>query len=189
MSVAFDLNSLRLRLTPHLSPSNASDAAVAIIINTSQAASVLLIKRVEREGDPWSGQIAFPGGHKSQTDLTLLETAIRETKEEVGIELEPRHLVGLLPSLPARTRRVEVTPFVFHLTCEPRLNANFEVAETFWVSLADLMQLDPRNSEVKMNGRQLAVESYLYHGQVIWGLTFRVLNLLLNKGQNLTSDR
>ena len=183
MSVAFDLNSLRLRLTPHLSPSNSSDAAVAIIINTSQAASILLIKRVEREGDPWSGQTAFPGGHKSQTDPTLLETAIRETKEEVGIELEPRHLLGHLPSLPARTRRVKVTPFVFHLTSQPRLNANFEVAETFWASLAELMKIQPRKSEVEMNGKRLAVDSYLYHGHMIWGLTFRILNLLLNNRQ------
>ena len=188
MSVAFDLNSLRLRLTPHLSPSNSSDAAIAIIIDTSQA-SILLIKRVEREGDPWSGQIAFPGGHKSQSDPTLLETAIRETKEEVGIELEPRHLLGLLPSLPARTRRVEVTPFVFHLTSQPGLNANFEVAEAFWASLADLMKIHPRKSGVEMNGRRLTVDSYLYHGHIIWGLTFRTLNLLLNRRQNPNSDR
>ena len=189
MSVVFDLNSLKLRLTPQLPSSNSSDAAIAIIINAEPTASVLLIKRVEREGDPWSGQIAFPGGHRSQVDPTLLETAIRETSEEVGIELEPHHLLGILPSLPTHTRRVEVTPFVFHLTSEARLNPNYEVAETFWAPLTNLMQIELRKSEVETDGKRLNVESYVYRGHIIWGLTFRILNLLLNRGQNPNSDR
>jgi 8-oxo-dGTP pyrophosphatase MutT (NUDIX family) len=184
VSVVFDLNSLKLRLTPQLPTSNSSEAAIAIIINAEPTASVLLIKRVEREGDPWSGQIAFPGGHKSQVDHTLLETVIRETSEEVGIELQPSHLLGILPSLPTHTRRVEVTPFVFHLTSKARLNPNYEVAETFWAPLTNLMQIEPMKSEVKTNGKQLSVESYVYRGHIIWGLTFRILNLLLNKGKD-----
>ena len=180
----FDLNSLKLRLKPQVPTSNSSDAAIAIIINAEPTASVLLIKRVEREDDPWSGQIAFPGGHKSQVDPTLLETAIRETSEEVGIKLEPHNLLGILPSLPTHTRRVEVTPFVFHLTSEARLNPNYEVAETFWAPLTKLMQIEPTKSEVETNGKQLSVESYVYRGHIIWGLTFRILNLLLNKEED-----
>ena len=180
----FDLDSLKLRLTPQLPTTKSPDAAIAIIINAKPSASVLLIKRVEREDDPWSGQIAFPGGHKSQIDLTLLETAIRETSEEVGIKLEPHHLLGILPSLPTHTRRVEVMPFVFHLTNEARLNPNHEVAETFWAPLANLMQIEPRKSEVETNGKQLSVDSYVYRGHIIWGLTFRILNLLLKEGKD-----
>jgi 8-oxo-dGTP pyrophosphatase MutT (NUDIX family) len=181
VSLVFDLNSLKPRLTQQLPPSNSSDAAIAIIIHAEPTASVLLIKRVEREGDPWSGQIAFPGGHKSQADLTLLETAMRETSEEVGIKLELHHLLGILPSLPTHTRRVQVTPFVFQLKSEARLSPNYEVAETFWAPMANLMQIEPSKSEVETNGKQLSVESYVYRGHIIWGLTFRILNLLLNK--------
>ena len=189
MSVAFDLNSLKLRLTQQIPPPNASAAAIAIIIDSRQIASVLLIRRVERQSDPWSGQIAFPGGHKSQVDRTLLETAIRETKEEVGIKLETRRLLGILPSLPTHTRRVQVTPFVFNLANETRLKPNCEVAETFWACLTDLMQIEPMSSEVKTDGKRLRVESYVYRGHIIWGLTFRILNLLLNKEQTSNSDR
>lgn len=180
MSVAFDLSSLRLRLIS-VSPPSSSDAAVAIIINLKFAASVLLIKRVEREGDPWSGQIAFPGGHRSNADLTLLDTAVREGREEVGIDLRQHQFLGMLPTMPTQTRRMEVTPFVFNLTREVQLNPNNEVAEAFWAPLDQLMKISPTKSDVEADGKRLSVASYVYRDHIIWGLTLRILNLLLGR--------
>jgi 8-oxo-dGTP pyrophosphatase MutT (NUDIX family) len=180
VSVAFDLASLRPRLISS-SPPSSSDAAVAIIINLESTASVLLIKRVEREGDPWSGQIAFPGGHRSNADRTLLDTAIRESREEVGIDLRQHQFLGMLPTVPTHTRRMEVTPFVFQLTREVQLNPNDEVAQPFWAPLSQLIEISPTESEVEADGKRLSVASYIYHGHIIWGLTLRILNLLLDK--------
>jgi len=179
VSIAFDPASLRLRLIS-LSPPSSSDAAVAIIIDV-QSASVLLIKRVEREGDPWSGQIAFPGGHRSNADRTLLDTAIRESHEEVGIDLRQHQFLGMLPTVPTHTRRMEVTPFVFQLSREIRLNPNDEVAQAFWAFLSQFIKITPTESEVRADGKRLSVVSYIYHGHIIWGLTLRILNLLLDK--------
>ena len=157
-------------------------ASVAVIINPEdRGASLLLIKRTEREGDPWSGQIGFPGGHKSPGDRDFLQTAIREAKEEVGIELSRHRLLGSLPLVTTRSRRVQVAPFVFALKFMVAVQMNREVAENFWVPLTELGRLEMKRRRVQAEEMDLEVESYDYRGRVIWGLTFRILNLLLGR--------
>ena len=157
-------------------------AAVAIIINAeSQGKSILLIRRTERKDDPWSGQIAFPGGRRSPSDSNLSETALRETGEEVGIQLNEHTLLGQLPIVTARTRRTRVLPVVFELKTPVSIRTNREVAEAFWLPTDDLERLEIHNREVRVEGGSLMVPSYEYKGRVIWGLTFRILNLLLDR--------
>src|SRR3954462_3287692 len=73
-------------------------AAVAAVLHDEPAGPrVLLMKRTEREGDPWSGHISLPGGGHHPTDGDLLATAIRETQEELGIDLAGARLLGNLP--------------------------------------------------------------------------------------------
>jgi 8-oxo-dGTP pyrophosphatase MutT (NUDIX family) len=158
------------------------DAAVAVIINTSQGSnSLLLIRRTERKGDPWSGQIAFPGGHVVSSDSSLLETAIREADEEVGISLRKHLVLGVLPLVYARSHRVRVAPFVFQLRSNVRTHPNMEVASAFWVPLNELANCKATKSEVRVDEEELTVDSYVYRENVIWGLTFRIINLLLGK--------
>jgi 8-oxo-dGTP pyrophosphatase MutT (NUDIX family) len=131
----FDIESLKQRLNPTSSiegsKSNVPIAAVAIIIDVHRDSdSILLMRRQERVGDPWSGQIAFPGGHKSPSDGTLLDTAIREASEEVGIELRRHVTLGVLQLVYSQTRRVLVAPFVFQLKSDVAVRVNDEVAET-----------------------------------------------------------
>ncbi|HYB84494.1 MAG TPA: CoA pyrophosphatase [archaeon] len=190
MSERFDLASLRSRLLTRL-PSQPEDnialAGVAVIIDPDDRdGAVLLIRRTERSGDPWSGQIGFPGGHKSPSDQGLLQTAIREAEEEVGIELIQHELLGALPFVMTRSQRVRVAPFVFVLEFPVALRMNREVAESFWVPLTELTRLEPQLREVHVDEGDLAVFSYDYQGRIIWGLTFRILNLLLNR--NLDDD-
>lgn len=185
MTERFDLTCLRTRLLPQI-PSQPSEnlalASVAVIINPDdRGGSVLLIRRTEWTGDPWSGQIGFPGGHKSSSDQTLLQTAIRETEEEVGIELVQHELLGALPLIAARSRRVQVAPFAFALEFPVTVRTNREVAESFWVPLSELQRLEPKTREVHVNEGDLEVSSYGYQGRIIWGLTFRILNFLLGR--------
>ena len=132
-------------------------------------------------GDPWSGQIAFPGGHRSRRDRTLLETAIREVSEEVGIELHRHVALGVLPLVHSQTRRVLVAPFVFQLNSDVTVRLNDEVAEAFWVSLEALSKIGSTRSEVQVESGTLDVDSYVHDDRVIWGLTFRIMRSLLNR--------
>jgi 8-oxo-dGTP pyrophosphatase MutT (NUDIX family) len=187
LTESFDIESLRRRLRPVGSveesvKSNEPVAAVAIILDQNRSdGSVLLIKRREREGDPWSGQMAFPGGHRSSSDKTLLQTAVRETTEEVGITLEEDDVIGVLPQVYSHTRRVLVTPFVFQLKADVKVRLNEEVAESMWVPLGEFTKSRPITSQVQVEEGRLDVDSYVYGGRVIWGLTFRIINLLVNR--------
>jgi len=184
---SFDIESLKQRLSDgnsvvHLEDTSEPVSAVAIIIGPGRkGVSILLIRRRDRQGDPWSGQIAFPGGHKSREDQTLLQTAIRETSEEVGIEVGMKELLGVLPLTHSHTRRMPVSPFVFQLTKGVPVKLNDEVTESFWVPLRELANMGWTTSEVEVEQRRLSVDSYVYDEHVIWGLTFRIINILLNK--------
>jgi len=185
-------DSLRSRLLPAkddvgIGEDNPPDAAVAVIIDPFRLGnSLLLIRRRERSGDPWSGQIAFPGGHKATCDRTFLETAIREANEEVGILLEPHSVLGILPLIDARSRRIRVAPFVFLLRESVKIHTNMEVADAFWAPLSELASSTVIRSEVQIQEGKLTVDSYKYRGNVIWGLTFRIINMLLGKKSEST---
>ena len=185
MTDTFDLESLRKRV--HKSSILELDegppvASVAIIINPNdRGGSILLIKRTERQGDPWSGQMAFPGGHKASDDRDFLETAIREAREEVGIDLREHELLGLLPLVYTRSRQVQVAPYVFQLKSNVLVQPNEEVAESFRIPLSVLETIEASKTEVKVEEGELIVDAYVYSGRVIWGLTFRIINILLDR--------
>lgn len=189
LASSFDIESLKRRLQDGNSiagfeNTNEPVSAVAIIIAPNrEGASILLIKRRDRQGDPWSGQIAFPGGHKSAEDQTLLQTAIREASEEVGINLREHELLGILPVVYSHTRRMPVLPFVFRLRTDSQVRLNDEVSESFWARLHELASISSTTSEVEVEQGRLRVDSYVYYEHVIWGLTFRIINILLNKQQ------
>ena len=102
-------------------------AAVSLILREGKELEVLLIKRAEIEGDPWSGQMALPGGRKDASDSSLLQTAMRETEEEVGLSLESEAvpLGRLEPTIPATHRLPPITifPFVFRVPQEAKARA------------------------------------------------------------------
>ena len=185
MAEHFDLPSLKSRLLrqPLSEPLEGPPvASVAIIINPEdRGSSVLLIRRTERSNDPWSGQIGFPGGHKSAKDQSLVQTAIRETEEEVGIRLIQHELLGSLPFVATHWRRVQVAPFVFALKSAVTVKLNCEVAESFWLPLTELHRLEVERRRVHAGEGTVEADSYEYQGRVIWGLTFRILNLLLDR--------
>jgi 8-oxo-dGTP pyrophosphatase MutT (NUDIX family) len=111
----------------------------------------------------------------------LLQTAIRETREEVGIVLNRRELLGALPIVTTHSRRVQVAPFVFALESNVMVQMNREVAETFWLPLVELNRLEVKRREVQVEEGRLEANSFVYEGRIIWGLTFRILNLLLGR--------
>lgn len=161
-------------------------AAVAAVVRPGGALGpeVLLMRRAEREGDQWSGQMAFPGGHLEDGE-DFEDAAIRETSEEVGLDLAQHgRIIGALDETHAyvRARRLDmiVAPIVFELVQEPPpLVHNYEVAETLWAPLAPMMRGE-RNTELifEMDGEARSFPGYDVEGRVVWGLTYRMLGTL-----------
>ena len=155
-------------------------AAVSMILHpTSDGVEALFIKRAERAGDPWSGQVAFPGGRREPTDTDLLATAIRETHEEVGVELTGAMLLGALDDLQPRTPTlppVIVRPFVFAVADRPPLVVDEEVQRAFWIPFRRLAEPGLyRDVTITIKGQQRTFPAYNLGDDVIWGMTERIL--------------
>lgn len=159
-----------------------SRAAVAVILAPDPDA-ILLIRRAERPGDPWSGQMGLPGGRHGVGDADLLVTAIREAAEEVGIRLEPHHLVGPLDDVAPRSPHLPplmVRPYVFALRERPVVAGNFEVADHSWVSVEQLLHPDTyRSTRIELRGLSRDFPAYHIGPIPIWGMTERILTPLL----------
>jgi 8-oxo-dGTP pyrophosphatase MutT (NUDIX family) len=156
-------------------------AGVAMILRNEARPEVLLIKRAERTGDPWSGQIAFPGGKMQPDDRTLKDAAIRETLEEVGIDLnKAADFLGYGMLTTTHTGTMDVIPTVFMMKEEAEARTNEEVASYRWVELEDLLSPKATTSyHLNTPGGALELPAYAVGDYVVWGLTYRILNSLL----------
>jgi 8-oxo-dGTP pyrophosphatase MutT (NUDIX family) len=158
-------------------------AAVASILRQGMDdVELLLIKRAERQGDPWSGHVAFPGGKREAADASLLSTAMRETEEEVGLRLEPRSFVARLHDVRARMDGYKVAHFVFRL--EDRavsLAMSPEVAAVLWVPLATLAEVERADDEAPARRGFPSVKLGDY---VLWGMTYRMVGHLLDAAES-----
>ncbi len=142
--------------------------------------SLCFIRRAEVAGDRWSGQMALPGGRSEPKDDDAAATAIRETREEVGLPLGRRHLVGALSELPVRhapAPGLVLSGTVYYLGSELLpLIPNYEVAEAYWVPLAHLWNPDNATRHEWSSGSGAAMYPAIrFRDQVIWGLTWRLL--------------
>ncbi len=142
---------------------------------------VLVIRRSESPRDPWSGQMALPGGRMDETDDGLLATAVRETREETGLGLDGRgDVLGRLETmrpLGVRLPVITIWPFVFRTRpgAVARV-ASPEVASVHWFRVEDLAARGNRGSHPWREGGLVRMfPSIEIEGRVIWGLTYRIL--------------
>ncbi len=138
---------------------------------------LLFIERAHHEGDPWSGQIAFPGGGVESTNAGPLEAACRETAEEVGVLLNPLDCIGRLDdheSHPlSNNTTLVISCFAFVLNKPSDLIPNYEVADAFWFSAKELFQ-EQNQFIYQSDYRPAPYEATrLTNNRVLWGLTYR----------------
>ncbi len=167
-------------------------AAVAVVFRRgTDDLEILFIRRSEHELDPWSGQIAFPGGRKDEADADLVATARRETEEELGLKLgagTPSILIGKLDQLQARVRakklQLIIHPIAWMWTeAEAPVLApsDDEVAEAFWVPINVLANGQRRGGfEDTYSGTRFFFPTIDFGTQGrLWGLTLRMVGEIL----------
>ena len=163
-------------------------AAVALLLQPQvDDLHILFIHRAHHPQDPWSGHMAFPGGRKDPEDADLRITIHRETKEEVGIDLDLHgEYLGRMGELQAMARgrpiSMTVAPFVYLISSEaPPQPDPIEVQDTIWVPLAFMQQGEVESlvHRPMPDGTTLEVPALVYGGKTIWGLTYRMLREFL----------
>ena len=146
---------------------------------------LLMIKRSDFEGDPWSGHIACPGGRMEPEDRDLAVTAVRETWEETGVDVAmDGRLLGHLDELSPRSPPLPpmvIRPYVAIVRADVRIVPSREVAEAFWVPLAALHTADAWGTDtIFVRGRDRVVSVFRHGRYTVWGLTERVLRQFLD---------
>ena len=163
------------------------EAAVALVIRAREELDFLLIRRATHERDPWSGQMALPGGRWETHDSGLLQTAMRETFEETGVDLLGSGVpIGRLddvepasPHLP----KMRIAPYVFAVPDDTDAHvASHELDQVYWIPL-DLLASPETASTTRIHftGFSKTFPSYHVVGEHVWGLTHRILTGFLDR--------
>lgn len=166
-------------------------AAVAAIFSPGRR--LWFVRRAEHPNDPWSGQLAFPGGHAEPHDADLRATAVRETWEEIGVDLTDAEWLGDLDDL--RTRPVRdrvIRPSVFRVSGDLLPRLNHEVAAVHAVPLDTLLAGVGRGSLTWPGApSDLRFPSVEVDGHPLWGLTLAMVDDLLDRldGRGRGHDR
>lgn len=192
MATLDDIVAALAKPAQHVVYDRAPRAAVAAVI--VPGLDLLLISRAAREGDPWSGQVAFPGGRMHYEDPTPLHAAIRETREEIGVDLEEGRVLGELDEVPTirPLPPLLVRPYVFVLDRVPEFRPNYEVAAVHRFPLEALLAGEGRGRMTREFAGQTWVLPCVDHDGVrLWGLTLRMVDDLLDRidGRGLGLDR
>lgn len=174
---------LKGRQPQHLAPTTDRHAAVALLLTQgSSGPEVLFIRRAEFAGDPWSGDVAFPGGGIEAQDSGPQQAAERETREEIGVALRAAEYLGQLDDLAGAYLPIRISGFVYWLAEKPALKFNGEVVDSFWVPLA-LLQAAERNQEKTfvyrgINHTHPIIDLSGYSERFLWGISYRILQQL-----------
>jgi len=153
-------------------------AAVALLLKpVGQDLKVFFVKRVENPADPWSGQMALPGGKRDAKDRNLKQTVVRETLEEANINLLDRcRFLGVMEPVRSTLRpEMKILTFAILLEHEPSIKLNEELEGFVWISLEELAQ---HKGTAKFSFGEFP--AYIVGNSVIWGLTYRILKKIVH---------
>lgn len=158
-------------------------AAVLISIAFGKGGPAVLVTRRTHQVETHKGQMAFPGGHRDPEDTDPIATALREAREEVGLDPRWVRVVGQLPELPTVTG-FQVTPIVGWVEREMELidlqPAPAEIDGMFWIPMTRLWQ-EYRRESIEHAGLRYPIDVFEVDGNRIWGVTGTLLKNLLDR--------
>ena len=172
MLILPNTNKIKQVLRPISDHQEANAAVGLILIQVQQDFKILFVKRVERLSDPWSGQIAFPGGKKETKDSNLKDTVIRETFEETNIKLDEDNLIGVLEAIDSgHFSNIKILSFISLLKGPQIIKLNKkELDNYFWYSYKKILN---NRSLVEINSKK--EPAYILGDAIVWGITYKIL--------------
>jgi 8-oxo-dGTP pyrophosphatase MutT (NUDIX family) len=163
-------------------------AAVVLLFRTSTDGTLdlLMIRRSDHPGDPWSGHMAFPGGRIEPGDDSDLDGALREVREELSLTLSPGDLLGELEPMRVPPRVLSapmwVRAFVFHAEDLPEPSPNSEVQAVHWFSFSRFLSRESRGEfPYKHHGYDVMLPEVELNGCHIWGMSLRLIDDLMER--------
>lgn len=173
-----------------LSDRSLTEAAVLVPIFCKDGEYHILFTQRSDQVAHHKGQISFPGGARSKIDGTLLDTALRESWEEVGLEAKDVEIVGQLDSTPTATSSFNILPFVAFIPYPYKFTlSQYEISEIFSVPISALLRKANRREERYSSGNQVFVGyCYEYEGRVIWGATAQIVRQFLEIWQSASGS-
>jgi 8-oxo-dGTP pyrophosphatase MutT (NUDIX family) len=171
-----------------LSCKGLTEAAVLVPIFLKDGEYHILFIRRSEKVPHHKGQISFPGGTRSEGDASLLDTALRESSEEIGLEAKDAEILGELDDTPTTISKFNVSPFVAFIPYPYEFNLNrHEIDEIFSIPVSALLNEANKKEECYTLGNEVFVDySYDYEGKVIWGATARVVHQFLEIWQSVS---
>lgn len=157
-------------------------AAVALVLReVAGDLEALFIRRAEHDGDPWSGDLAFPGGRIDPEDRDARAAAERESAEELALDLSRARYLGQISDVRGHAELIRVSAFVYAVEGDPTLTPNHEVREAFWSPLAHSTDPDRQavrefsylDQKMPMPTIRLLEDA---RAPVLWGITYKFLD-------------
>ena len=127
-----------------------------------------------------AGEISFPGGKFDVIDSDLLETALRETSEEIGLHISRNQVLGQLDPVKTLNSGFLILPFVCILKEIPPLVSNSEVKKIFHIPLEPLLNTMMKDSDPAHNLID-KMYTFEYQNQIVWGASARILQQIESK--------
>jgi 8-oxo-dGTP diphosphatase len=156
-----------------------ANASVALLLKLERGEPyVLFVRRVQNSRDPWSGQMALPGGKRQAEDKDLEATVIRETLEETNIDLYYHcHFLGVMSTFQSEPKpEIKVLPFVILVQKELSITLNKkELEEYFWIPVDELVR---SRRKVKFSFGEFP--AFAVGSTIIWGLTYRIVERFMS---------
>ncbi len=182
---------LSRRQKQHIDNASLVPAAVLVPIYCKRGQyHILLTKRTETV-KTHKGQISFPGGVYEEQDRTLVNTALRESTEEIGLMAEDAEILGELDDGISIESNYSISPFVGLIPWPYQFKLNEEeTEEIIEVPISILLDKNYSRQKIKtLDGKEVTSYSYNYQGKIIWGATARILNQFLDIFAQATQDR
>lgn len=157
-------------------------AAVALVLREVDGdLEALFIRRAEHDGDPWSGDLAFPGGRLDPGDADAQAAAERESREELSLDLSGARRLGRISDVLGHAESIRVSAFVYGIEGDPKLVPNYEIAEAFWSPLAHSTAADRQEMRDFTYADVVSTLPTIRlladpRAPVLWGITYKFMD-------------